>query len=68
VREGRDGAEDLLRPPDEARLTRRRRLFAAVSDGGEGVLNCRVELTWTHGLEKTLADLEHLEPTVFLVA
>jgi len=40
----------------------------APSDGGEGVLNRCVELARAHGLEETLADLEHPELTVFLVA
>src|SRR5438093_9646965 len=59
MRKGRDGAEDLLRPPDEAGLT---------SDGGEHVLDRRVELARTHRLEETLTDLQRLEPAVFLVA
>jgi hypothetical protein len=63
VRESRDGPANLLRPPDEARLKRGRR-----SDGGERVLDRGVELGGAHGLEETLADPEHLEPPVLLVA
>jgi hypothetical protein len=80
VRKGRDGAEDLLWPPDEARLIQPHgrpngqtlpsdyRLGERLLNDGQGVLDRRVELAGPHRLEEALADLERLQATVVFVA